>query len=68
VRRETVLEGECNGNTGGQLRHTYMKVLRLVVETKSMILASVMKTISLTQLLSTCMDASRKGCEVRNIE
>lgn len=31
-----------------------------------MILASVMKTISLTQLLSSCMDASRQGCEVRN--
>lgn len=29
-----------------------------------MILASVMKTISLTQLLSSCMDASRQGCEV----
>lgn len=31
-----------------------------------MILASVMKTISLTQLLSSCMDASRQGCEVSN--
>jgi hypothetical protein len=33
-----------------------------------MILASVMKTISLTQLLSTCMDACGKGCKVRNSE
>ena len=29
-----------------------------------MILNSIMSTISLTQLLSTCMDASYKGCEV----
>jgi len=29
-----------------------------------MILNSIMSTISLTQLLSTCMDASYQGCEV----
>jgi 3'-phosphoadenosine 5'-phosphosulfate (PAPS) 3'-phosphatase len=29
-----------------------------------MILASAMKTISLTQLVSSCMDANRQGCEI----
>lgn len=33
-----------------------------------MILAAVMKTISLTQLLSTCLDASGKGCKVTNLK
>jgi hypothetical protein len=31
---------------------------------RMILLASLMKTISLTQLLSSCMDASRQGCEV----
>ena len=30
----------------------------------NMILASAMKTISLTQLVSSCMDANRQGCEI----
>ena len=34
------------------------------VKEQNMILSSAMKTISITQLVSSCMDAGRQGCEI----